>query len=166
MFSHPWTRVRPIFDVLPQISCVYYNIHLFCNVRCTSSTTTWTSVKAASLSLTRSTRQLPIAYHRASISLPFYSARSCNQDNLLLLYVAGLLRMLTSGPHWERVSCIWSTLSRDCHSNEQRNPLAVPFCITHGPDDQHTNKTISSKKKPAIAPALHKSTGSHIHSHK
>ena len=102
MFSHPWTRVRPIFDGLPQSSCVYYNVHLFCNVRCTPSTTTWTSVKAASLSLTRWTRRLPIAYHRASISLPFYSVRSCNQDNLLLLHVAGLSRMLMSGPHWEQ----------------------------------------------------------------
>ena len=47
--------------------------------RCTSPTTTGTSVQAASLSLTRSTRRLPIASHRASI-LSLYSARSCNSD--------------------------------------------------------------------------------------
>ena len=52
--------------------------------RCTSSTTTGTSVQAASSSLTRSTRRLPIASHRASI-LSRYSARSYDPDTCCFL---------------------------------------------------------------------------------
>lgn len=64
--------------------------------RCTSSTTTWTLVKAASSSLIRSTRRLPIASHRASILPP---ARSCNSD-ICCFSAAGSSRMSTSAPHW------------------------------------------------------------------